>query len=277
MFERIGVIAHADKQACIEAMKTAIDFINNNSKKALIHKDTAEALSMPVDDGFETADCLLVIGGDGTILRSAKIAFELDIPIIGVNFGRVGFLSEIEPKDLLPALEQLLGGECKEEARMLLDAELDGKHYIGLNDALLCKHHHSRTIEVDVLVDGKRAMSCVCDGMLVSTPTGSTAYALSAGGPIVDTDLDSLQVTPVCPHTTSARPIMLSPNALITIRLLDDRYNNAELCVDGSLILSKLRKDQTLFVRSAQKRLRFLRLGDSNYFDIVRKKLFGVS
>lgn len=273
--ERIGVIAHVDKQECLMAARRAIEHIFSCGAMPLPSETTARALSMPFEpSAFARAQCILVVGGDGTILRAAQTARALDIPILGVNFGRVGFLSEVEPADMIPVLDRLMREGAEEDSRLLVEARVGDMCAVALNDVLLCKLHHSRTIQIAVSVDGLTAAVCSCDGILVSTPTGSTAYALSAGGPIVSPELESLQVTPVCPHAISARPMMLPPNATIHIRLQQDRYNGAQVCADGELIAEHFCASDTLVVRAAKERLRFFRLGDSNYFETVRRKLF---
>lgn len=272
---RIGVIANEDKPACLVAARSAIEHLRSRGAQALIAPATAEALSLADEAGsFASADCLLVIGGDGTILRSAQTALRYDLPILGVNFGRIGFLSEVEPDALIPALDCLLQGKCREESRLLLEAEFGDQRCLALNDVLLCKLHHSRTVVIEARVDGKSAALCSCDGILVSTPTGSTAYALSAGGPIVAPELDAIQVTPICPHTISARPMMLSAASVVEMRLVQDHANSAQLCADGELLAENFACEKTLTVRAARERLRFLRLGESNYFALLRQKLF---
>ncbi len=274
-FERIGIIANVDKHECLRAARDAIEHMLARGAIALPSKSTARALSLPFEPGcFERAQCLLVIGGDGTILRAAKTALALRIPVLGVNFGRVGFLSEVEPERLPNAIERLIEGDLTQESRLLVEASVGKLRRVALNDILLCKLHHSRTIQVSVRVDGRMAAACSCDGILVSTPTGSTAYALSAGGPIVSPKLEALEVTPVCPHTISARPMMLHPGAVVEIRLERDRYNSAQVCADGDLIAERFGASDTLTVRAAQERLSFLRLDDTNTFETVRQKLF---
>lgn len=218
-------------------------------------------------------DCLLVIGGDGTILKQVNWAVQAAIPLLGINMGRVGFLSEVEPSWLEEGLDALLNGRYQIETRALLSGEVEGEQRLALNDFMLGKKHPSRTVEVGILVDGKAVAEYSCDGVLVSTPTGSTGYALSAGGPVLSPELPVTIVTPVCAHNLSARPMLFSAEATIELVLLDDHDNRALVCTDGDVAFGEFAKGDVLRVRKSSERVQFLRIRENNYFQLVRKKL----
>jgi NAD+ kinase len=217
----------------------------------------------------DAPDLLVVIGGDGTLLRFAAAAAEREIPILGVNLGRIGFLSEITAEQFSEALLRIQVGEGFVEERMMLECRINGEEYPScLNDVLISKKSFSGTIQVDLYCDGKSVGSVFSDGIIASTPTGSTAYNLSAGGPVVTQNLDSIVVTPVCSHTLHIRPIVSAPDSVWAFHV------NGEGFVAGDGIkLRRVDPDDRITVTRSERKTKFIRFSEQNVFDLISRKL----
>ncbi|MCE5259006.1 MAG: NAD(+)/NADH kinase [Chloroflexi bacterium] len=219
---------------------------------------------------------VVTLGGDGTIVRAARSLAPFGLPVLGINLGRLGFLAEVEPANLESGLAKLLAGAYRVEERMLLRAELQRGGQVllateAINDAVLGRGHTSRTVRVAVDVDGHYVMTQTADAMIVSTPTGSTAYCLSAGGPIVAPDLDCMILTPVAPHISVAHAIVIPASRSIRLRLL--KGQNATLTVDGQVDLSVAPEDE-LVCTTASNKARFIHFGyDGYYYETVLHRL----
>jgi NAD+ kinase len=214
-------------------------------------------------------ELLVVIGGDGTLLRFASAAALLDLPLLGVNLGRIGFLSEIALDEFPSAIEKIQRGDYRVEERMALLCSINDAPFAScLNDVLISKQSFSGTIHIDLFCDGQPVGSVFSDGIIVSTPTGSTAYNLSAGGPVVTQNLDSIIVTAACSHTLHIRPIVSAPDAIWTFRV------NGEGFVAGDGIkLSRVNPDDRITVTRSDLRVRFIRFQEQNVFELIRQKL----
>ncbi len=214
-------------------------------------------------------DLLVVIGGDGTLLRFASAAAQRDIPILGVNLGRIGFLSEIALDEFSEAIAKVQRGEYRVEERMTLLCSINGTPFAScLNDVLISKQSFSGTIQVDMFCDGQSVGSVFSDGIIASTPTGSTAYNLSAGGPVVTQNLDSIIVTTICSHTLHIRPIVSAPDAMWTFHV------NGEGFVSGDGVkLSRVNPNDCISVTRSNRRVRFIRFREQNVFELIRQKL----
>ena len=214
-------------------------------------------------------DLLVVIGGDGTLLRYAAAAAEKGIPILGVNLGRIGFLSEITEEQFSTSLERIRSGQGFIEERMMLECRINGKEYSScLNDVLISKQSFSGTIQVDLYCDELSVGTVFSDGIIASTPTGSTAYNLSAGGPVVTQNLDAIAITPVCSHTLHIRPIVSAPSSVWTFHV------NGEGFVAGDGIqLRRVNPDDRITVTRSEKRTKFVRFAEQNVFELISRKL----
>lgn len=215
-------------------------------------------------------DAILSIGGDGTFLRSNALAMEHGLPILGVNVGRVGFLSEVELSGLDDACARLAADEYTVERRMMLKAEVDGRTAFALNDVVLSRGGYARLISVNAWVDGDQVGPFIADGLIVSTPTGSTGYSLSAGGPIVCPEVECMVLTPICAHSLQHRPVVTSASQTISVRL-DGGYE-AMIAVDGTEPF-RLCGGQTLTITRAPHAARFIRLAPKSFFSTIRVKL----
>lgn len=228
------------------------------------------------EEMIKKIECLLVFGGDGTILSGARMAAQSGVPVLGINLGRLGFLSEIDIPDIKTALESIVNREYDIEERMMIEAsvfragELIEKS-MGLNDAVITKGAFARLIFLKTMVNGEHVSTYPTDGLIVATPTGSTAYSLSAGGPVVTPDLDLMIITPICPHALWARPIVISSDCLVEVELLSDK-GEVMLTIDGQHGLSLVKSDIVRINRAPHK-VKFIRLKSRNFFRVLKQKL----
>lgn len=223
------------------------------------------------------ADLFIAIGGDGTLLYAAGLVAERGTPLLGVNRGRLGFLTDVMPEDMLASVDAALAGDCLRDERPLLRAEIQpvtGARVSGLalNDVVLQKSQSGHLIDFETWIDQRFVNSHGGDGLVIASATGSTAYALSCGGPIVDPSLEVVVVTPICPHTLSDRPIVVSARSVIEIRLIDRPDSSAEVACDGRS-LGPLNPGDTLTVRTAGARITLLHPVGYDYYRLLRSKL----
>ncbi len=223
---------------------------------------------------YSKIDCLFVLGGDGTLLRAASKVCRFGVPMLGINLGHLGFLTEIELSGIEQALQDIRSGRYYIEERLMLHcAVYDGEKTVltadALNDAAVMKKDTSRTIRVELFVNSALADSVACDGMLVSTPTGSTAYSLSAGGPIVAPNLKCMLATPVSPHTLHSRTLVVSADDAIVIRPESD--TGAILSCDGTIQRS-LNRGETVHISRSAHIARFIRFHEGYFYPLLRSK-----
>lgn len=218
----------------------------------------------------ERCEAVLSVGGDGTLLRANALAVRYNLPLLGINVGRVGFLTEVELDRLKEACIRLANDEYSLETRMMLKASMGDHTDYALNDVVLSRGGYSRLIGVNAWVDGDRVGPFIADGLIVSTPTGSTGYSLSAGGPLVCPEVECMVLTPICAHSLQHRPVVTSAAQTITVRL-DGGYN-AMISVDGRKPWS-FSGGQTLTITRAEHAARFIRLEPKSFFSTIRIKL----
>ena len=218
---------------------------------------------------------VVCFGGDGTILHMAKAATRHGVPILGVNIGTMGFMAELESSEL-HMLERLANNEYTLDKRMMLDVTVHRDrdiifHDIGLNDAVITKGAIARVVHLGVKCDGVVAMECSGDGVIIATPTGSTAYSLSAGGPIVEPEAQNLLITPICPHDMLSRCIVASQNRVVTVELIKNPNRNAYLSVDGGKA-QRLNIGDVATIRRSNLVTKLIRLKDRSFYDVVNMK-----
>lgn len=217
----------------------------------------------------DAPELLVVVGGDGSLLRFAAVAAERDIPILGVNLGRIGFLSEIAVEDFSRSLERIVSGDYRLEERMMLCCCVNGCECAHcLNDVLVFKQSFSGTIQVSLSCDGQDVGTVFCDGIIASTPTGSTAYNLSAGGPVVAQNLDAIAVTPVCSHTLHVRPAVTSADSVWSFHISGTGF----VAGDG-IKLRTVDPDDTVVVTKSERIVKFIRFSEQNVFELIHRKL----
>ena len=231
---------------------------------------------LPLDSFVGKADVVIVLGGDGTILRVARQFSGTNLPILGVNLGQMGFLAEVEPPMLETSLQMLLDGHYKVRHRLMLSARVfrDDRavaEYTALNDVVISKGPFSRIIHVDTYVNDKHLESYPSDGLIVSTPTGSTGYSLSAGGPIVNPGLDVMIITPICPHLLHHRSVIVSSNERVSIRTMT-RQAEVILTVDGQVGFT-LQDEDVVHVTRAPLTTPLVQLHGSDFYTLMHRKL----
>lgn len=228
-----------------------------------------------LDRELPNADLVICFGGDGTILHTAKTATRRGIPLLGVNIGTMGFMAELENTEL-DKLAQLAAGAYSIDRRMMLDVTVQRDrdiifHDICLNDVVITKGAVARIVHLAVQCDGVQAMECGGDGVIIATPTGSTAYSLSAGGPIVEPEAQNIIITPICAHEVGSRCIVTSDKRVITVGMVRNARRNAYLSVDGGKAL-RLNMGDVATIRKSALETKLLRLKNTNFFDVVSSK-----
>ena len=224
---------------------------------------------------LNTADAVICFGGDGTILHTAKAATKRGIPILGVNIGTMGFLAELESSEL-NQLPKLATGDYRLDPRMMLDVTVQRDrdiifHDICLNDVVVTKGAVARIVYLSVECDGVQALTCGGDGVIISTPSGSTAYNLSAGGPIVEPDARNMIITPICAHDICSRCIVTSDRRVLTVRMIQNARRNAFLSVDGGKAV-RLNMGDVVTIRKSKYETELLKLNDRSFYDVVNAK-----
>ena len=279
--KRVGLVAKPDAAEAQRVVRQLVEWLTARGLTVVLEKETAalapsaSVASASKSDLPGQVEALIVLGGDGTLLSMARAVGDLGVPILGVNLGVLGFLTATTLDELLPALEALLAGVMAVEERMMLAARVvrSGQatgEYIALNDVVITKSAMSRIIDLAVSVDGRHATAYRADGLIISTPTGSTAYNLSTGGPILFPTMDAVVMTPIAPHTLSNRPIVLPGAQRIDVTLRGDQ--EVMLTMDGQVGVP-LRERDTVQVGKASARIRLLRFDQRDFFSVLRTKL----
>lgn len=228
----------------------------------------AEAGAIETDNA-EEAELIVVLGGDGTIMHASHMAVSHGIPIVGVNLGRIGYMAELEPNELRK-LSEIIDGQYTTEERMMLTVEYGGKSYSALNDAVI-RASTTHPAYVTLECDGQRVNTYRGDGLICSTPTGSTAYSVSAGGSVVDPRLNCIGVTPLCPQSLIARPLIFAPESTLTLRAEEGR--GCILTVDGEDGIP-LTAGENVTVKMSETPLRMIRITDDGFYTVLNKKLY---
>ena len=279
--KRIGIVAKTDRDEAKDVVAGLLQWCIARDCVPVLDKETAglcpdaAVATTRKPDLPAQVDVLLVLGGDGTLLSMARLVGDLGVPILGVNLGGLGFLAALTVDELYPALESLLRDELVIEERMMLVATVSRQgerlsQYAALNDMVITKSAMSRIIRLEVAVDGEVATGYRADGLIISTPTGSTAYCLSAGGPIVYPTMDAVVLTPICSHTLTNRPIVLPASLRIEVTLATDQ--DVMLTADGQVGFA-LKPWDTVEIRRASARTRLLRFPQKHFFSVLRTKL----
>tara|TARA_Y100000389_G_C17458952_1_gene520227 strand:+ start:2622 stop:3458 length:837 start_codon:yes stop_codon:yes gene_type:complete len=223
------------------------------------------------------ADLIIAIGGDGTMLYATRLTREFDIPILGINRGRLGFLADVTPDEMIMSVEHVLDGSYTTDTRLVLKANLirsigANEVAFALNDVVLQRRETGRMVDFETHVANRYVNTHSGDGLIVATPTGSTAYALSCGGPIIEPHLNTVAIVPICPHTLTDRPIMVSADNLIEIMLLQGDETKAEIIIDG-FPMGSINPDDKLQISAANKRVTLVHPPGYDFYEILRSKL----
>ncbi len=279
-FQTVAVLGlYADPRVA-DPMTLLADHLTKSGTEVITLADAAESLSArAVDDAdiAAEADLIVAVGGDGTMLHAARLTGDGKVPLLGVNRGRLGFLADISPAEMLENLDQILDGDYSRESRLQLDAKItssDGseRSAVALNDIVLQRRETGRMLDFETRIADRFVNTHAGDGIIVATPTGSTAYALSCGGPILEPLLDALVVVPICPHTLSDRPIVIPSSLDIGPKLLHRHDTKAEVSVDGHS-LGELEPADSLLISESKNRITLIHPPGYDYYEILRSKL----
>lgn len=271
--KKIGININTNKDKSGKILDYLIKTMYNEDKEVQISifRDS-EGLK---GSGISELDAVIVLGGDGTILNTARLLCRYDIPILGINTGHLGFLTEVETNNICYAVKSLFSGEYIVENRIMLKCSLNTanqeKEYYALNDVVISKGILARILNYDIVIDDKTYMEFTADGVIVSTPTGSTAYSLSAGGPIIYPTLSLLSITPICPHSLGFRTLVIDKKSSICIEI-NKNCESVFLTLDGQESV-ELKNIPRVYVSASPFACRLVKLKNYNYFDILREKI----
>ncbi|GAA0349335.1 NAD(+) kinase [Bowmanella denitrificans] len=282
-FDNIGLIGKPQHQGANESLKALYRFLKAKGKRILVEERVAKELEL---DDLEVmdlvaigqhADLAIVVGGDGNMLGAARVLSRFNVGVVGVNRGNLGFLTDIHPDDVERQLEGIFSGDYATEQRFLLEVEVYRHNQLkssnaAVNEAVL---HHGKVahmMEFEVHIDDQFVFSQRSDGLIVATPTGSTAYSLSGGGPILTPNLDALTLVPMFPHTLSSRPIVVDANSVVRLVVSHDNTEALQVSCDGHVVLSVLPGDE-IQIRKNPYTLRLIHPRSYNYFNVLRTKL----
>ncbi len=252
-----------------------------SQEKAEKNKNTLEDIArtygarvLRVREFFDTADMVVVTGGDGSLLRATSGAAMSGKPILGINLGRVGYLASAEKGSLEKVAEQLLAGNYTINEHLMLTTQCDGKTLLALNDVVISRSEMGKILEFSIYIDDEYVDTYTADGVVIATPTGSTAYSLSAGGPVAYPYMEMLIITPICAHGLSSRPIVVPADKKITVKL-GNKYNYRALVSADGYIIKKLTTNGTITVKKADKKTKLIKTNDYGFYELLRMKLKG--
>lgn len=285
MIKTCGIVANKRKPDIENLIAGLASWLDSKGVTPLVWDDLAEVLKRDdfrsLGDIGAEGDIVIALGGDGTLLRAARAVGDRLIPVLGINVGSLGFLTEVTVAEMYDSLEEILGGEFRYEDRMNVDGAVfrSGEQietFTALNDIVINKGALSRVIEIKLAVDCGYVTTYTADGLIISTPTGSTAYSLSAGGPIVNPVMEAIIATPICPHTLAVRPMILAPTQELSVDLWAGHSLHGEpevkLTVDGQVGFDLLSGDRIVFTKSEQK-TRLVLSGYRTFYEVLSSKL----
>ncbi|MGB1110325.1 MAG: NAD(+) kinase [Gammaproteobacteria bacterium] len=287
VFQTIGLIGKLGDEQVFTELDRIVRFIEGKGRKLVTDIRTGQALGINAGEGaiptVETSelgkhcDLVIVVGGDGTLLHAARYLSEKDVPLLGINRGRLGFLVDVSPEHIERELEEILAGELFEEQRFILSTEIIREEQVidrsvAVNDVVIHRSDVARMIELDTFVDGAYVNTHRADGVIISTPTGSTAYALSSGGPLLYPDLEAITLVPICPHTLSNRPIVVTADSVIDVALTDPSEREGQVTMDGHK-RHHLEGRDSVRIKRHPVPLRLIHPKHHDHFEILRAKL----
>ena len=283
MFEKVGLIAKHGDPRVGETLGRLIGMLHDRGREVVLDsrsRDACPECSLPVvarEAIGRQCDLVVVVAGDGTFLGAARTLVDQEVPLLGVNLGRLGFLADVMPDEMSDRLNEILDGEFVEEERFLLDVvvERDAVRVFSgtaLNEAVTHKSSMARLVEFETYIDRHLVNRQRSDGLIVATPTGSTAYALSGGGPIVHPSLDAIVLVPICPHTLSSRPVVVGGGSVVEVLLGDDAESSVQLSCDGQTTLELAAGDR-ISIAKHRPALRLVHPVGHEYYATLRAKL----
>ncbi|MET0065897.1 MAG: NAD(+) kinase [Candidatus Thiodiazotropha sp.] len=282
-FQKIGLIGKHGDPSVKETLLRISEFLTGQDHEVVLEEYTrrmldGESLTGRAEIALPNRpDLAIVVGGDGTLLHAARVVSQQNIPILGINLGRLGFLVDISPDEMILRLGEILNGDYEQEHRFLLEVRMGDKSnqqfpILAFNDVVLHKWNIARMIEFETHVDGQLVNDQRSDGMIVSTPTGSTAYALSGGGPLLHPSLNAIALVPICPHTLSNRPIVVDGDSEIEIRLHPAHAEDVQITCDGQTTVPAM-PGESIRIRKSEYPVRLIHPKGYDYYSILRAKL----
>lgn len=279
--KKIGIISKPKKAEIGELVSALLDWLRKREIEVYLDKESGATLAsqekcLTRNEMPSSVELLVVLGGNGTLLATARALGGKQVPILAVNLGGLGFLTVITRDELYPTLERVLAGDIQTERRVQIAAEIVRSDeviasFLALNDVVLNKGAIARILDFEVFVDGKLVSNYKSDGLIVSTPTGSTAYSLAAGGPVVAPSVQAFIITPICGHTLTTRPIVLSDSAKIEVVVKSQR-ESSYVTVDGQVGIAA-RSEDIVRMKKASSWVELVQPADKNYYEILRQKL----
>ncbi len=277
--QTIAIIGkRADQDKVGATIRRLVDYLHRRNLETLFDEQSARMIAGPGNRGFgldelaRRCDLAIVVGGDGTLLQAARAMAAMGVPLVGINLGRLGFLVDVSPETIETCLGQILAGELKAEDRCMLAVRTTGQTHPALNDVVIHKWNTARMIEFETYIDGTFVNAQRSDGLIIATPTGSTAYALSGGGPLLHPTLDAVVLVPICPHDLSNRPLVVSNDSRIEIRICGLDRAHVKVSCDGHTDLDPP-PDGSLFVEKHPHSVRLLHPAGHDHYKILRAKL----
>jgi len=280
---KFGIIGNTQKTALRVILPQLIRWLEERQIPFVIDEKVHQFLNLSASEFHSTAasnipqlcDVIIAFGGDGTILSTARLVGASGVPILGVNLGRLGFLAEIAPQEIFQSVEDILANRFTIVERTMIEASLEegilANKIICLNDVVIDKADSSRTILIKVFINEEYLSTYSCDGLIVASPTGSTAYSLSASGPIVEPDVRTIIINPICPHSLSARPVLIPDDK--QVRVVAYASNNLiNLCGDGQTV-QKIPAGASIFIKKADHCVRWVKCSRKSFYDVLRLKL----
>jgi NAD+ kinase len=281
-FQHIGLFGKVTDSQVADTIRDLVAYLHGKGLQVTLDDDTADKLGLGGDTASyqeigEQCDLAIVVGGDGTMLVTARRLANHDIVILGINLGRLGFLADISPSHIEEKLDSILAGNYIEEERFLLHAAFvceagETTESLAFNEVVVHKWNVARMIELDTYINNQYVNTTRSDGLIVSTPTGSSAYALSGGGPLLHPSLNSVVLVPICPHTMSHRPLVVSGDSRIEITINKHNTEDAQVTCDGQVNFNLMPGDRVVITRY-QRPLRLIHPESYNYYEILRAKL----
>ncbi|MCU7881790.1 MAG: NAD(+) kinase [Candidatus Thiodiazotropha sp. (ex Lucinoma aequizonata)] len=282
-FQQIGLIGKHGDPMVKETLLRLYDYLISQQREVVIEEATCRLLEgkplpgVPEIELPRHSDLVIVVGGDGTLLHAARVLASQNIPLLGINLGQLGFLVDLSPDQIIPRLDEILNGQYEQECRFLLEVSIGDEssphqNILAFNDVVLHKWNIARIIEFETFVDDQLVNDQRSDGLIVSTPTGSTAYALSGGGPLLYPSLNAIVMVPICSHTLSNRPIVVDGDSKIEIRLNPSHTEDVQITCDGQTTIPAMPKE-VIRIRKAEHQARLIHPKSYDYYSILRAKL----
>lgn len=282
-FTSVGIVGKSGDPAVGEALRELIAYLSAKGVATVVEhavaEDAPDARHAPMSEIAATCALVIAIGGDGTLLHTARQLADSQVPVVGINRGRLGFLADVAHDRMKFALDRIFGGDYEEDIRFMLEARHNGggndaqAPTLAFNDVVIHKWNTARMIEFEIWIDGRFVDTQRSDGLIVSTPTGSTAYALSGGGPLITPDLDAILLVPICPHTLSNRPLVISAKSQIELRVSPrNAPGHVHITCDGQDSLELGVEDRVL-IRKSPHPVRLIHPSGHDHFDTLRAKL----